>query len=197
MKVDCGKVHFRAHCRLLTFIARAIGLTPTCPLERAPTLWMPSWRYCRRCLWVPLCRRRHWFFLPTWGTIDGDLWIREIAYNCQLVYKGTWEIGGAIASFYWVLVLPDRFIDALVQGEALDVSMFPQHQLNPCLTLQTSLSKCLHWCRQGVLQEQDTLSVLFWKPELSRAIGCMKTRSGTGGQLQLIYQCHLLRQYYW
>ena len=123
-------------------------------------------------------------FLPTWGTIDGDLWIREIAYNCQLVYNGARELGDAIASYYWVLVLPDRFIDALVQGEALDVSMFPQHQLNPCLTLQTSLSKCLHWCRQGVLQEQDTLSVLFWKPELSRTIGCMKTRSGTGGQLQ-------------
>ncbi|CAE7220362.1 unnamed protein product [Symbiodinium necroappetens] len=52
-------------------------------------------------------------YLPTWGTIDGDLFIREIAYNCQLVYKGTREIGGAIASFYWVLVLPDRFIDAL------------------------------------------------------------------------------------
>ena len=63
-------------------------------------------------------------YLPTWGAIDGDLFIREIAYNCQLIFKGTRQIGGGIASFYWVLLLPDRFIDALVQGEALDVSMF-------------------------------------------------------------------------
>ena len=37
--------------------------------------------------------------LPTWGTIDGDLFIREIAFNCQLVYKGTGQVGGGIASF--------------------------------------------------------------------------------------------------
>ena len=123
-------------------------------------------------------------FLPTSGTIDGDLWVREIAYNCRLVYKGARDIGDSIAPYYWVLVLPDRFIDALIQGDALDVSMFPMHQLNPCLTLQTSLSKCLHWCRRGVMAEQETLSVLFWKPETTRTIGHMKSRSGTGGQLQ-------------
>ena len=64
-------------------------------------------------------------FLPTWGTIDGDLWVREIAYKCRLVYKGARDIGDSIAPYYWVLVLPDRFIDALIQGDALDVSMFP------------------------------------------------------------------------
>ena len=62
--------------------------------------------------------------------------------------------------------------------------MFPMHQLNPCLTLQTALSKCLHWCRQGVIEEGETLSALFWKPEAARCIGRMKSRSGTGGQLQ-------------
>ena len=60
-KVDCGKVHFRAHCRHLTSFAQAIGLTLTCPSECVFTLWMHSWRDCRRCSWVPLCRRRHWF----------------------------------------------------------------------------------------------------------------------------------------
>ncbi|OLP74993.1 hypothetical protein AK812_SmicGene45297, partial [Symbiodinium microadriaticum] len=90
-------------------------------------------------------------FLPTWGTIDGDLWVREIAYKCRLVYKGARDIGDSIAPYYWVLVLPDRFIDALIQG---------------------------------VMAEQETLSVLFWKPETTRAIGNMKSRSGTGGQLQ-------------
>ena len=120
-------------------------------------------------------------YLPTWGTIDGDLFIREIAFNCQLVYKGTGQIGGGIASFWWVLVLPDRLIDALIQGE-LDVSGFPQHQLNPCLTFQTAMSKALHWCRQAVLSEEDSLSVFYWRPSLPRVDSFMKTRSGVGGQ---------------
>ena len=31
--------------------------------------------------------------LPTWKTIDGDLWVRKIAYNCRLVYKGARDMG--------------------------------------------------------------------------------------------------------
>ena len=34
------------------------------------------------------------------------------------------------------------------------------------------------------MPEQETLSVLFWKPETSRTVGHMKSRSGTGGQQQ-------------
>ena len=119
--------------------------------------------------------------LPTWGTIDGDLFIREIAFNCQLVHKGTGQVGGGIASFWWVLILPDRLIDALIQGE-LDVSGFPQHQLNPCLTFQTAMSKALHWCRQAVLSEEDSLSAFYWRPSLPRVDSAMKQRSGVGGQ---------------
>ena len=115
-------------------------------------------------------------FIPIWGGVDGDAWIREIAYSCRLAYKGTRDIGNSIAPYYWVLVLPDRYIDSLTQAIALDVSMFPMHQLNPCLTLQTALSKCLHWCRQGVIEEGETLSALFWKPEAARCIGNMKSR---------------------
>ena len=51
----------------------------------------------------------------------------------QQPFGGTRQKGGVICFFYWVLVLPDRFIDVLVQGETLDVSVFPQHQLNLCL----------------------------------------------------------------
>ena len=121
--------------------------------------------------------------IPILGGVDGDAWIRETAYNCRLAYKGARDIGNSIAPYYWVLVLPDRWIDSLTQAIALDVSMFPMHQLNPCLTLQTALSKCLHWCRQGVI-EGETLSALFWKPDAARCIGNMKSRCGTGGQLQ-------------
>ena len=74
-------------------------------------------------------------------------------------------------------------IDALTQGVPLDTTPFPMHQLNPCLTLQTALSKTLHWVRQQVIEEQETLSALFWKPSIERCIGTMKARSGTGGQM--------------
>ena len=77
-----------------------------------------------------------WCFCPFWGGCDGDSWIREVACNCRLAYKGARDIGNSAAAFYWVLVLPDSWIDSLTQALPLDVTMFPMHQLNPCFTLE-------------------------------------------------------------
>ncbi|CAE7557105.1 unnamed protein product, partial [Symbiodinium microadriaticum] len=70
-------------------------------------------------------------YLPTWGAIDGDLFIREIAYNCQLIFKGTRQIGGGIASFYWVCAnigqahwdLDDGIMGRLEQHVALEMKV--------------------------------------------------------------------------
>ncbi|CAE7886090.1 ABCB10, partial [Symbiodinium sp. KB8] len=48
-------------------------------------------------------------FLPTHGGCDGDNWVREIAFNCRLAFKGARDIADSIAAYYWVLVLPDTW----------------------------------------------------------------------------------------
>ena len=176
-----GRLDCRAPSRPTIISAPAIGRTQKCPLGHhivncfVETLQIVIVGTVVSC--TPLV------FIPIHGGVDGDTSIREIAFNCRLTYRGARDIASSIVPFYWVLVLPDSMIDSLTQGVPLDATPFPMNQLNPCHTLQTALSKTLHWVRQQVIGEQETLSAIFWKPTIERCIGTLKVRDGTAGQL--------------
>ena len=121
-------------------------------------------------------------WLPIYGYFHGDHWLRQIASQVTLTFRGNENTEDGLAPFYWILVLPSGMIASLVQGLRTDISTLPMGQANPCMTLSTALAKALHWVRQGHIDANAELSALVWRPTIASTSAELKTETGRGGQ---------------
>ena len=91
---------------------------------------------------------------PSFGMISN--WLKEVIVTKVATVE---DIEDALFSpLKMVLILPTAMIQAIVSGETVDFSAFPQTQVNFALTLAGALHKIGHWIRQNCF------------PKLERAI---------------------------
>ena len=119
---------------------------------------------------------------PVIGSFTGDAWLKQIVSSLTLTSKGTQESEHELCDFYWVTVLPLSTIESLTRGIAANIGYLPQFQANPCCTMATAIAKACHWLRQGHIEANAPLGVMYWRPCTASARSGLKVPSGKGGQ---------------
>ena len=80
-------------------------------------------------------------------------------------------------------------IESLTRGIAANIGFLPQFQANPCCTLATAIAKTCHWLRQGHIEANAPLGVMYWRPCTASARSGLKVPSGKGGTGALAQLC--------
>ena len=82
---------------------------------------------------------------PSFGMIRN--WLRDVIVTKVAIVEDIEE--ALFSPLKMVLILPTAMIQAIVSGEIVDFSAFPQTQVNFALTLAGALHKIGHWVRQN------------------------------------------------
>ena len=82
---------------------------------------------------------------PSFGMIRN--WLRDVMVTKVAIAEDIED--ASFSPLKMVLILPTAMIQAIVSGETVDFSAFPQTQVNFALTLAGALHKIGHWIRQN------------------------------------------------
>ena len=82
---------------------------------------------------------------PSFGMIRN--WLRDVRVTKVAIVEDIED--ASFSPLKMVLILPTAMIQAIVSGEIVDFSAFPQTQVNFALTLAGALHKIGHWIRQN------------------------------------------------
>ena len=82
---------------------------------------------------------------PSFGMIRN--WLRDVMVTKVAIVEDIED--ASFSPLKMVLILPTAMIQAIVSGETVDFSAFPQTQVNFALTLAGALHKIGHWIRQN------------------------------------------------